>query len=299
MIKNLLYLIVVVAVIATSCGGKNNKSGQKSFGDSETVAKGALPLDDKAMEDLVQNIASPVEMAALIKSSGAPFAQNLMAQTNIDNFNTSNAKAFNLGIYAADLGYLSMYGKTSSAMGYITAIKKLADGISVGQFFDFASLKRLITNNGNIDSLKYISQHSFNVMDKYLQKNNRSQLSALMVTGVYVEGLYLITQITKAKPSKKLAESIGDQKTIFDQLLLITKNYQQDPYFANIVSNMDLIKKEFDAVKITTVQGEPKSVEKDGMLTIIPSSTTTIDISDAVLKGIIEKTELVRNKLIK
>jgi len=299
MVKNLLYLFIAIAIITTSCGGKT-KSSQKGFGDSDTVADGgALPLDDKAMESLVENIASPVEMAALIKNSGSPFSQKLLAPTNIDNFNTSNSKAFNLGIYAADLGYLNMYGKTSSVITYITAIKKLADGISVGQFFDFASLKRLATNNENIDSLKYISQHSFNVMDKYLQKNNRSQLSALMVTGVYVEGLYLITQIAKVKSSKKLAESIGDQKIIFEQLLLIIKNYQKDPYFADIVSNLGLIKKEFEAVKITTTQGEPKSVEKDGMLTIIPTSTTTIDISDDVLKRIIDKTEQVRNKLIK
>lgn len=299
MIKNFFYLFIVLAIITTSCGGGKSNSGQKGFGDSDTVAQGALPLDDKAMESLVQNIASPVEMAALIKSSGAPYSQSLLAPTNLDNFNTSNAKAFNLGIYAADLGYLNMYGKTSSVITYITAIKKLADGISVGQFFDFAALKRLASNNENIDSLKYISQHSFNVMDEYLRKNNRSQLSALMVTGVYVEGLYLITQIAKAKPSKKLAESIGDQKTIFEQLLLIVKNYQKDPYFANMVSNLELIKKEYEGVKITTTPGEPKSVEKNGMLTIIPTSTTTIDISDEVLKNIITQTQKVRTQLTK
>lgn len=298
MAKNFLYLFVIVAIVATSCGG-NKKSGQKGFGDSDTVVKGALPLDKSTVENLVQNIGSPVEMAALIKTAGAPFSDKLLAPTDLENFSTTNSKAFNLGVFAADLGYLNVYGKRSSVVSNISAIKKLADGISVGQFFDFTALKRLATNNGNIDSLKFISQHSFNVMDEYLRKNNRSQLSALMVTGVYIEGLYLLTQIAKIKPSKKLAESIGDQKTIFEQLLLIVKNYQQDQYFANIVTNMELIKKEFDGVKITTIQGEPKSVEKDGMLTIIPTSTTTIVISDAVLKGIIDKTDQVRNQLIK
>ena len=298
MAKNFLYLFLVVALIATSCKGKNDKKASGFGGDTMTEGN-ALPLDDKAMENLVQNISSPVEMAALIKSLGAPYSQRLLAPTNLDNFNTSNSKAFNLGIYAADLGYLNMYGKTSSVITYITAIKKLADGISVGQFFDFASLKRLATNNENIDSLKYISQHSFNVMDEYLRKNKRSQLSALMVSGVYVEGLYLITQIAKDKPSKKLAESIGEQKTIFEQLLLIIKNYQKDPYFANIISSMESIKKEFDAVKITITPGEPKSIEKNGMLTIVQTSTSTVDISDEVLKRIIDQTEQVRTKLIK
>jgi len=251
------------------------------------------------MSDLVQNISSPVEMAELIRSLGAPYSQKVLAPTNIDNYNTSNAKAFNLGIFAADLGYLNMYGKTSSVISYITAIKNLADGISVGQFFDFSTLKRLATNNENIDSLKYISQHSFNVMDDYLRKNKRSALSALMVTGVYVEGLYLITQIAKEKSSPKLAESIGGQKPIFEQLLLIIKNYQKDPYFAKLITDLELMKKEFDSVKITITPGEPKSVEKNGRLTIEYPSKSNVEISDDVLKRLINQTEIVRNKNIK
>jgi hypothetical protein len=299
MIKQFLYLIIVVAIVVSSCGGNKQKSPGK-FGETDTTGtEEALPVSKEAMENLVQNISSPVEMAALIKNLGAPFSQALLAPTNIDNYNTNTAKAFNIGIFAADLGYLNMYEKTSSVLSYITAIKKLADGINVGQFFDFATLKRLATNNENIDSLMYISVHSFNVMDEYLRKNNRSNLSALMVSGVYVEGLYLTTQVAKEKPSKKLAESIGEQKIIFEQLLLILKNYAKDPYFATVISDLETIKKEFNAVEITIKPGEPKSVEKNGMLTIIQTSTSIVDISDEVLNRIISQTEIIRNKLIK
>jgi hypothetical protein len=299
MIKNLLFLIVAIAVTVSSCHSGGTKPAE-SFGSSDsTESESALPLDKGAMENLVQNISSPVEMAALIKSLGAPFEQKLLAPTNIDNFNTNNSKALNLGIFAADLGYLNMYGKTSSVLSFITAIKNLADGISVGQFFDFTTLKRLSTNNENIDSLMYISVHSFNVMDEYLRKNKRSNLSALMVTGVYVEGLYLTTQVVKKKPSKKLAESIGQQKIIFEQLFLILKNYEKDPFFASLVNDLGTIKKEFDGVSITYTPGEPKSVEKNGMLTIIQTATSEVSISDEVLKHIVDQTELIRNKLIK
>jgi hypothetical protein len=192
-----------------------------------------------------------------------------------------------------------MYNKTSSVIQYITAIKNLADGISVGQFFDFTTLKRLVTNNENIDSLMYISIHSFNVMDEYLRKNDRSNLSALMIAGVYVEGLYLTTQVAKEKPNKQLTESIGEQKTIFSELMLILKNYRKDPYFASLIADLETIKKEFDAVKITFEVGEPKSIEKNGQLTIIQTSKSIVDMSDDTLKHIIKQTEIIRNKLIK
>ena len=297
MTKKLLYVFLCVIVIS-SCKSNTSKYNESFEGTDSTISE-AIPVAKSSMEDLVQNISSPVEMAALIKSIGTPFSQKYLASTNIDNYNTSYSKAFNLGVYSADLGYLNMYSKTSSVLSYITSIKNLAEGINIGQFFDFATLKRLATNNENIDSLMFIAVHSFNVMDEYLRKNNRSNLSALMVTGVYIEGLYLMTQVCKDKYNAKLADNIGEQKTIFEQLMLILKNYQKDQYFANLITELDKIQKAFEPVKITIEVGEPKSVEKDGMLTIIQTSKSIVHMDDTMLKDIIAKTEMVRNTLIK
>ena len=300
MIKRLAYIFLCSVFVFYSCKSGVKKS-KGEFGENDSIrADSALPVSKEAMADLVQNISSPIEMAALIKSLGVPFSQKYLAPTNhLDNFNTNTSKAVNLGIFGADLGYINMYNKTSTVLSYISAVKTLADGINVGQFFDFATLKRLATNNENIDSLMYISIHSFNVMDEYLRKNNRSNLSALMIAGVYIEGLYIMTQVAKEKPNKKLAESIGDQKIIFEQMLLILKNYQKDPYFKDFIASMEMLKKEFSEIKITIEVGEPKSVEKNGMLTIIQTSRSTVHINDEQLKRIIFQTELIRNKLIK
>ena len=300
MIKRLVYLFLCSLFVLYSCKSGGSKSSGE-FGANDSVkADSALPISKEAMGDLVQNISSPIEMAALIKSLGVPFSQKYLAPTkNLDNFNTSSSKAINLGIFGADLGYINMYSKTSTVLSYISAVKTLADGINVGQFFDFSTLKRLATNNENIDSLMYISIHSFNVMDEYLRKNNRSNLSALMVAGVYIEGLYLMTQVAKDKPNQKLAESIGDQKTIFGQLLLILTNYQKDPFFKDLLADLDALKADFSEVTITIEVGEPKSVEKNGMLTVVQTSKSTVHITDELLKRIINQTEVIRNKLIK
>jgi hypothetical protein len=300
MMKKLLVLFIgTVFIVSCNCN-RSGGSTEPGFGADDTNAiAGAIPIAEGSMDDLVQNISSPVEMANLIKSLGVPFSVKYLASTkNVSNYNTAYSKAFNIGIFSANLGYLNMYSKTSSVLQYITAIKQLSDGINVGQFFDFSTLKRLATNNENIDSLKYIAMHSFNVMDEYLKKNHRSNLSALMVSGVYVEGLFLVTQIYKEKPNKKLADYIGEQKKIFSELLLILKNYAKDPYFANLVSELETIKKEFESVKITIEKGEPESIEKDGMLTIVQHDRSIIDVSDATMNRIIEQTAIVRNKLI-
>jgi hypothetical protein len=299
MIKKLVYLLIGIVFLLSCKSGPKKASGEFGSSDSAVSAE-ALPVSQEAMGNLVQNISSPVEMAALIKSMGTPFSEKYLSSTkNLSNYNTSFSKAINLGVFGADLGYLNMYKKTSSVMSYITAIKSLAEGINVGQFFDFSTLKRLATNNENIDSLMLISIHSFNVMDEYLRKNNRSNLSALMVTGTYVEGLFITSQVYKERPNKKLSDNIGEQKIIFNELILILKNYQKDPLFANLIDNMEKLKKVYDEVKITIEQGEAESVEKNGMLTIVQHSKSIVVMDDALLKRIIAQTEITRNNIIK
>ncbi|NJO68172.1 MAG: hypothetical protein HC830_01890, partial [Bacteroidetes bacterium] len=227
----------------------------------DSTGTGELPVSNEAMSQVVENVSSPVEMAALIKSIGVPFSQKYLATTdNADSYNTSYSKAFNLGVFGADLGYLNIYSKTTSVMEYITVIKRLAEGINVGQFFDFNTLKRLATNNENIDSLMYISVHSFNVMDKYLQKNNRSNLSALMVAGVWIEGIYLATQVQKDRPNKKLAEHIGEQKNMLSELLIILNNYKKEKYISDLIVDLNTIKAEYESVTISIIKGEPEQV---------------------------------------
>ena len=37
-------------------------------------------------------------------------------------------------------------------------------------------------------------------MDEYLRENNRSDISSLLVTGMWIEGMYLACQVVKEVP---------------------------------------------------------------------------------------------------
>ena len=81
----------------------------------------------------------PLKWHALIKEIGTPFSLDYLATTDfVDRYNTSFQMAYMLGVFGADLGYLNIYNKNTQIVDYLTAINKLADGIRVGQFFDFA-----------------------------------------------------------------------------------------------------------------------------------------------------------------
>jgi hypothetical protein len=300
MFKKLFFAVLVLGIIASCKSGSDGRPGTEFEIPDSVIYANALEISTEVMSDIISNVSSPVEMAALIKSIGVPFTNQYLATTaNVDNYNTNFKRAFNLGIFGADLGYLNMYNRTTSVLDYITAIRRLADGLAVGQFFDFNTLRRLASSQQNLDSLMYISVHSFNQMDNYLRQEKRGHLSALMVTGVWVEGLYILTQVSNTYPNSDLTEKIGEQKIILNDLMIILKNYQRAyPQFSELVTDLEKIKKTFDPVKIRYEIGEPEAVEKDGMLMIIQNERSIVEITDDQLNEIIRVTEEIRNKLI-
>jgi hypothetical protein len=298
MIKKLVYVLAVILIVG-SCRSGEKQTSETDFEVPDSVLNQEVPISEDVMQNIIQNISSPIEMAALIKELGVPYSNKYLSSTDrVNKLSNSFKQSLNLGIYGADLGYLNMYNKTSAVIDYISAIKTLADEIKVGQFFDFTTLKRLATNNQNLDSLMYISVHSFNQMDKYLHSNNRSNLSALMITGIWLEGLYFATQVAKEAPNKQLAERIGEQKIVLNELILILETYKKDKQFSKLLDDLYLIKELFDDVSIKIIKGEPQMIEENGMLTIVQNDKSIVEITPELLNKIINTTEEVRNRLI-
>lgn len=299
--KLVLLSIFIVAMVQIGCksgGGNKSISSDIEIPDSIFDDK-PLMISKEAMGDIIDNISSPVEMAALLKSSGVPFSQKMLASTKrVDDLNTNFKQALNLGIYGCDLGYLNMYEKTGSVINNMTAIKTLSNELRIGQFFDFSTIKRLAVNNENLDSLMYISVSSFNSMDQYLRESNRSNISSLIVTGMWVEGMFLAAQVAKDAPKREIVERIAGQKLVLNDLILVLKNYKSDPNFVKLIDAIENVKKQYSEVKITYEMGEPESKEVDGMLVIIQNDKQNIDISPETLSSIIGSIENVRSMII-
>ena len=293
--------ILLILLLFYSCKNTGNKGSEFIFPESDSIpVKEAEKLSHEAIDDIVQNIGSPVEMAALLLELKVPFiTEHLASIEQAENLSTNYQKALRLGIYGADLGYLNIYEKTGSAVETLSTINKLADGLRVGQFFDFETLKNLAINKSNIDSLLFLSVRSYNEIDKYLRENDRGYLSALMITGVWLEAQYLACQIVKDYPHLDLKNRIGEQKIIINDLLMLLRPYNESSdEYRELYNDLELLKREYSDVSITYTPGEPETVEKDGRLIVIQNEESTVVISDDVLEGIIQKTEEIRNKII-
>ncbi|MBI4647940.1 MAG: hypothetical protein HY738_15465 [Bacteroidia bacterium] len=295
----IFFIIFLLAIGLISCKTDSTKTGDTFEIPDSLFEEEPLVIAEEAMDEIIQNVSSPVEMAALIKNTNAPFEQKYLCSPDLtDNINTNFKRALCLGILGADLGYLNMYNKTGSVVSYLSAIKKLSEDLKVGQFFDFTTLKRLATNNTNLDSLMYISVSSFNRMDDFLRENSRSNISTLIITGVWIEGLYLATQVVKEYHNKDIAERIGEQKIILGDLTIILKNYKSDPNFSVLIEKIEKIKNEYEGITIRYELDEPESIEEEGVLKIIQHETSYVDINNEQLNNIIKTAEEIRNFII-
>ncbi|MBN1112666.1 MAG: hypothetical protein JXA53_07090 [Bacteroidales bacterium] len=296
---NIMLILSAIIISISSCNNASNEERMFAEARDSVNYDGELPVAKEVVSDMIQNVTSPIEMASLIKALNMPFSKNYLAPTdNLEKYVTNFEQALALGIYGADLGYINMYEKTSSVLAYISAMKDLANELKIGQFFDFNTLKDLATNSENIDSLVYISQRSFTKMDNYLRESQRSKLSSLMVTGVWIEGVCIASNVALKSNNEEVAEKIGDQKVILKTLLIILENYKKDTKVIDLVNKLKELEVFFDQVKISTIPGEPEMKEVNGSLCVIQNDITTVEISPETLSSIINKSIAIRNSII-
>jgi len=292
---------IILLIMAYSCGNSSTRHGNLGFPVADSVPAGeAEKLSDEAIADIVQNIASPVEIAAIMQSMQVPFSAEYLAPTQgADRLTTNFQKAVMLGIYGADLGYLNIYEKTGNSVDLLSTIKRMADGLRVGQFLDFETLKRLSVSKSNLDSLLFLSVNSYNKIDEYLRESNRGSVSALMIAGVWVEGQYLATQVTRTHPDRVLRDRIGEQKIILGDLLMLLRPYRDSSGdYSSLYNMMEEISNAYRDVRITYKLGEPETVEEEGRLVMIQHEESIVEMTDDQLEEIAGISEKVRNKLI-
>jgi len=299
--KHLFLSCILLSFFFFGCNSNKGNTEKLDMNQllSENSEAQELEISEESLNSIIQSLPSPLEIASVIKGSDVPFNEGLLNKTESqENFTTDFEKSLAMGLYSGNLGYINVYEKSYLAIKYLSAIKNLADDLNIGQFFDFETIKRLSENSDKIDSLIYLSTVNFEKMDQFLRSQKRSNLSVLIVTGTWMESLYLATQVVKTKRNEQLIERIAEQKMILDQVLLIVSAYKSEPFFADLLASLGELKTEFDKVTITYNYQEPTTKEVNGRLVIVDNSTTSVNISDEQVVNITNVIGKIRARIV-
>jgi hypothetical protein len=292
--------LFILMLFVLGCG-TGKKSDEQAFLDSlNNVSLNAPKISDEMIADIIQQIPSPLEISYLLKSAGTEYDFSILNEpNNSTNYNSNFEKAINLGIYGTDLGYANIYEENQDAIQYLNSIKGLANDLSIGQFFDFATIRKLAANSQNLDSLLLITTQNFNEINRYLQENKRSNLSVLILTGGWLEALHITCQVAQKNPdNQELIEKIGEQKIILDNIKLMLEYYTADRHIADLHKWVLELESEFEQIEIIRTYAEPTMEEVNGILVVTDNSSTSVNITTENVNAIRNQVTKIRAKVI-
>jgi hypothetical protein len=261
--KHLTYFVfsTLIAIGLASCGSSSSDKDKNSseFKEAEQSLK-------EQIEEVIYNIPSPSEIPYLLQATGAEFNESLVnPRTKVDQYASRTDKAaLNLGVYAADIGYLSSYDKTQEAIDYLNSTKTLADNLGVIGSFDVEVLQKFEANISNKDSLTRLLDRTIKKTESYLADDNRNKLSALVVTGSFVEGLYISTGLIKSYPKDLLPDDkrnlvltplirvvLEQKKSVSDLLKMLTSSsVEQTEPVTSIVADLKALETAYAELNI-------------------------------------------------
>ncbi len=284
---------IILAAALSACGSSSTDS------DGEAVVSDSVKILEKEKDTRAQNvfnsIPSPLAATALLQQAGAKYnAKFLNPIENVSKYSSVKTKALNLGVYGTDLSFTSLFDQTQESMLYLRCNNKLAGSLGIVGAFDESTSSRIEANMDNRDSLLSIIASSYKNADNYLKENGQPGVSALIIAGGWIEGLYIATQIANTYKNDQILPEIAKQKKSLDDIVgLLESNKSNNEGIAEVLTDLTSLKKIFDTIQPAI--GENANTSTAGAA-VPPENTSTITPDQ--LKQISNKITEVRNKTI-
>jgi hypothetical protein len=213
-----------------------------------------LLAQDEILNSIIK-IVSPVEISDLIKKQGIQYDRTILHNaTAFANYQSDFKRALNLGVYSTDLGYATINDQSFDALSYLNSVKKLAIGLNVGQFIDSDKIMKLAVNKSDLNKLLDETSSTFENMSQYLEQQKRANLAALVLTGGWLETLFITCEVAKRQPNQELNNRIVEQKLILGQILEVMKSYQTDAGMKNLSNDLTNLNTLLNSFKINYIK---------------------------------------------
>lgn len=242
------------------------------------------------------SIPSPLQTALLMQKIGLPYDKSMLNPTNkLSTYNTDEWRALNLGVYGADLGYVSLYNQSQDALGYLASIKQLTDKLGLSAAFDGPTMERIRNNITNKDSMMALVGLAYRASDAYLKDNERSNVGNLILTGGWIESMHFSTKAYLTNSSDQLRYRIAEQKQALSSIIRILDQTEGDQ-LGPLKSMLAELMRTYEGIGYRYIYEEPKT-DSLRKVTYINSSTE-ITVTDEQLKQISSQISAMRNLII-
>ncbi len=235
MFKKEFFIVILLLTAFTGCKYQNAERGKI---DGKDVTN-ADQLNE--VKEIYYRFPAPDEMLNFIDREKLDFDDGILlpvekAKTYLD----SKAQEMNLGVYIADLAYITLFQRQKEALMYFQVIYGLSEKIRISSAFDLDMIRRYEDNIKNIDSLKALGDEALTDIANYLAKNDKEKIFAAISIGGFVESLYLAFELCgDFSEDNMIVQRISDQKLVLENLINYAQEYQNDQ---NVAEALEIIR---------------------------------------------------------
>jgi hypothetical protein len=273
MFLNIKSFVLISSVLFFLSACSENKPEEVDTSDDEAISVG-LDSQKISAQNVFNTIPSRDILLNLIKQANTEYNVTYLSNPDdVSKYFSESSRALNLGVYGADLNVASIYDQTQESMLFFKCVNMIAKTIGVSNSFDENMGDRMNANQTNRDSTLNIISQAFKSADNTLRKNGRPGTSSLLITGAWVEGLYIACQTAKESKNEAMIKEI----------------FNQNESLTNLIELIEVSKLTSEAEYVLT---DLKSVKK-----VIESKTDKVFTLDA-LKELDAKITEIRTKII-
>ncbi|MBN1596827.1 MAG: hypothetical protein JW894_00895 [Bacteroidales bacterium] len=252
--KGILIKIFIASLFFPGCRSDHKPANVLDFDSIDfTESESHISPLDTLGEGLpiFYNMYLSVELSSLFESAGAVFKSELMNNTDkVSEYITSSQKAINLGVYAVDLSYAKVFDETETASRYFYVMQQLAKELGIpGEYFE-NTVQRFERNIADKDSLIYLANEVYVTTERFLKENERYTSAAMIITGGWVEAIYIAVDVAIESKDPEIIERLIDQKYSLNNLMLMLSEHKDNEVVTEYLKELSNLKTEFDKITI-------------------------------------------------
>lgn len=250
MTKNLYKVLFLLSVFFIfSCGGEKSEE----IISEEEHTKPDIQESKFNAQNVFNTLPDRKLVMNLIEQNKIEYNPDLLNDpTRVSKYSVELAKAVNLGIYGADLSIASSFDQTQESMVFLKCVNVLAGYLGVNSAFDQRMFERIDANENNKDSILEIVTGAFKKVDEILKYNNRPATSAVILSGCWIEGLYVSCQMAQQVDTESIIKAIVNQKESLKNLIIMLEAVTLEENAKFILNDLKSLYEAFDVAETTT-----------------------------------------------
>lgn len=244
--KTLTFTALLIVAVAFLFSCKQATKTEATDTSAEMLSEKEIK---EGIEDVVFPLPEPMGVYQMLENIGASYVGDVLNPAeSIENYLISNVKAANLGVYAADLSYATVYDSKDDIDKYTNTLKVLIDDLGVKVDYKTLMSEETKEKAQNLDSLIVLTTDLFYNTYDFLYKESDPSLAVLMVNGFYIEGLFIATHISEDTfDNIEMVNIIYGQAEPLATLIELNSKFTDNQYIETLQNALLKLKALYDA----------------------------------------------------